>query len=183
VDGYQPWEGLVDVPEDADTSVDAFLIPKTVTPKELLDTDAASALKLIAAAKLPDASSTLLLLDGCADVFVSTNRILAQQSASPTCAPVPYLSGNEGSSTPTIIYAPVQTLHSVVPYPGRSDALIVTAGTQIYALALDPRSPRAFAPLISGVAPVLAEQSDGTLLISDDGHVYSLVLASSSPLK
>ena len=178
VDGYQPWEGLVTVPENTNASVYAFLIPKTVAPKELLGADALRAQKLIDAAELPTASTTLSLLGGCAEAFVLNNRLLAESTAGTSCAPAPYLEATEGTSTPTIIFSPVDTIRSVVLYPGRSDAFVITAGTQVYALGLDPRSPQAFSKLISGVAPVLTEELDGTLLIADAGHVYSLVLPS-----
>jgi len=177
--GYNPWEGLVTVPEDADVRVSAFLIPivpETVKPVELAGTDATNALKTISATQLPTEASPLSLLGGCASVYVSSNRVLAVGTTSPACAAVPYLSVSEGSSTPTVIFSPVDTMRSVVAYPERSDALVVAVGTQIYAIALDPRTPQTFAKLISGAAPMLAEGSDGTVVIEDAGHAYSLKL-------
>jgi hypothetical protein len=178
-DGYQPWENLVTVPEGAGTSVDALLIPvpEQIQPQELLGTAEALERASLEQSVLPRESAPLALLSGCANIFVSGNKVLAEAATTtPGCSLPSYFSTSADALARVIIFSPIDTVHSVVPYPGRTDALVVSVGPQIYALSLDPRIPRAFAPLIKGTAPVLSEGPDGTLYISDDGHMYSLVL-------
>jgi hypothetical protein len=177
-EGYQPWEEIVVVPENANVTVHALLIPKipqTVPTEQLQGAEKADALKFINAATLPSASSTLALAGGCALISVSNNRILGEATTTSGCTPPPYLC-SEGDCSSTILFSPVDTIRSVVAYPHRTDAVIVSAGGMIYALEVDPRTPRTFAPLLKAVAPRLAEKPDGTILIEDIGHVYSLSL-------
>lgn len=176
--GYQPWAGLVSVPERGEAHVDAILfpLPVNIKPVELLGADAKSAFARIQAAQLPTASTTLSMADGCVRAYVSNNRLLATATTSLGCVAPAYFGAQEDSSTPIVVFSPLEPLRSVVSYPGRSDAFIIAAGTQVYALGLDPRSPQAFSKLVAGVAPVLTEDSAGVLFIADEGHAFSLKL-------
>src|SRR6185437_9178686 len=107
-------------------------------------------------------------------VFVSDNRVVVDAATTtPGCTPPEYLC-TEGSCAPTIAYAPLATLRSVIPFPNRTDAVLVTAGEWVYAIALDPRNPRYFAPVHHGTAPSIAPASSTSpsFYMADKGGYY-----------
>ncbi|MBU6323382.1 MAG: hypothetical protein KGI41_03120 [Patescibacteria group bacterium] len=177
--GYWPWNELVPI-RAQDASVPAIMVPVPkagVVPGTLLSGAAADAAKkLVADAALPSSDAPLPLAGGCAKTYVSDNRIIADPvEGSASCTPPAYLC-EASACSPTVIFSPVDTLRSVVPFPGRDDALLVAVGGSVYALELDPLDPRYFAPAYAGTAPALAARKDGSVVVEDKGAVYSLAL-------
>lgn len=166
--GDEPWEQIVTVASNRDTEISPILVPKEPMLREL--SGAAAASVIAAGAALPSEHAPLRM--GCANVFVSLNRVVAAPaSTTPGCAPPEFLCG-ENSCEPTISYAPAADIRSVIPFPGRTDAVIVAAGAWVYAVALDPRSPQFFAPVFQGPAPALAAGPDSSFYITDRGKAY-----------
>lgn len=189
-DGYWPWNELVPV-KNADVSVSALMarVPaKGGAPSlsALAGAQAEAAKTAFASARLPTADAPLLLAGGCAKTYVSDNRIIADPVFGvASCAPPAYLCesslASEGvtalsasACSPTVIFAPVDTLRSVVPFPGRDDALLVAIGGAVYALELDPLDPRYFAPVYAGNAPVIAPENGDGVFLRDKGAYYRL---------
>jgi hypothetical protein len=172
VPNEEPWEKIVTITSSKSTTVSPILVPKTPDPKKVTGSEATNAALLISRTKLPN-DSTPLHMD-CADVFASDNRVIVQAATTtPGCVSPEYLC-TEGSCAPTIVFAPTATLHSVIPFPDRTDALIVAAGDWVYAIGLDPRSPQYFAPILHGNSPLVAPASSTMFYISDLGHLYSI---------
>ncbi|HQU08073.1 MAG: hypothetical protein B7X04_03610 [Parcubacteria group bacterium 21-54-25] len=174
--GYWPWSTIVTVPDNKNVVANAFLVPK-ITNGTLLSGSAAQAARtLVAHQTLPTAAHPLLMADGCALVSVTDiNQIVAVPTTTPSCTPPPYLCIG-GTCATTVILSPVAQPTAVVPYPGRQDALLIGIDKTIYALSLDPRSPRTFAPILRGIAPRIAVQPDGTVVVVDQSTVYQLTL-------
>ncbi len=167
----EPWEKIVSIVSNESTAISPILIPKQPNPQKLSGTDANTAVASFSSTKLP--SETAPLHMNCADVFVSNNRVIAKPATTLECTPPEYLC-TDGSCEPTIVYAPAALLRSVIPFPGRTDAVIVATGEWVYALALDPRNPQYFAPIIHGTAPIVAPASTSSFYTLDAGHTYSL---------
>ncbi len=139
----------------------------------LTSSEGVAARAAFATQKLPTLMAPLSL--GCAEVYVSNNRVIATAaSTSPACATPPDYLCSAGSCAPTIIYSPAAPLHSVIPFPGRTDALIVATGEWVYTIGLDPRTPQYFAPILQGLSPMVAPGPNGSLYVGDEKAVYGV---------
>ena len=185
-----PWSDIVSIQAKKDTVSQPILIAKNPQKALLSQTDAAKADSQFAATTLPDATHPLRIANGCAQVTVQGNQIIVSlaSSSSPTsasattsaapCTPPPYLCVNNDCS-PAIIFSPTRPLTSVILYPGRTDALIVSYGDLVAALEIDPEKPQYFAPIQEGAAAtIIPDTSGGTqsVLMQTAGHDYRLTL-------
>lgn len=168
----EPWEKIVVIASNEPTTISPILVPKQPDPRKVPDTETKVVSAAFAFTKLPTEVAPLSM--GCANIFVSNNRVIAEAATTtPGCIAPDYLCTGDACS-PTIVYAPVAALRSVIPFPGRTDAVIVATGEWVYALALDPRNPQYFAPITRGVMPLVAPASTTAFYISDVGHLYSV---------
>jgi hypothetical protein len=175
-DGDYPWSTLALITSGKTTYISPILL--SVKPKATSITSTSSratALSAIASTTLPTLTHPLLLANGCTAVYVENNQVIAAatSTASAACTPPPYLCTN-GICSPTIIFSPVAPLAFVGKYPGRQDALVVQFGATLFAIALDPRSPQFFAPVLTGTVPHIGTLSDGTVVVNDGKAVYSV---------
>ncbi len=174
--GYWPWKYMVTVPENKSVTVRAFLIPRIPKGKILSGTERATAEKKLKASVSLNNNKRLLLADACMSLSVSNNQIIATPlSGSVSCTPPPYLCLNN-TCAPTIIFSSRNKIIQFMTYPGRNDAILLEIGNTVYALSIDPRSPRTFAPLLKGIKPVIAPGKNNTLLVQDEKTVYQLTL-------
>jgi hypothetical protein len=169
-EGFQPWNELFQVQSATTTTLSPILVPVEVRAKELTGGEKTAAKALIFSTKLPSKDRPLVVADGCAAVYASANKIIAEATSTPgsSCAAPEFLCEG-GACAPTFVYVPAETLRSIVPYPGREDALIVASGGLIYVIELDPREPQFFAPLFKGAfaaaaswSPISVAGTDGT---------------------
>ena len=174
---YSPWASIVQVPEGADATVQALVVPKAVSGTLLSGTPADEARALIKDAVLPTEEHPLVLAHGCALVSLAQDgkTLIAAPTTPPACAPPPYLCVN-GSCAKTVVYSAAASPSAIVAYPGRQDALLMQIGQNIFALSLDPRDPRTFVSVLHGIAPHMAARPDGTVVVSDQSSVYTLDL-------
>lgn len=176
VPGDYPWSNVVSIQSGKETTTNPILVSETPNATPLADGDRTTALAAVVSATLPTFENPLKLAGGCALVYVSNNQIIADAATTtPGCTPPPFLCSN-GSCDSTIIFAPVAPLSSVLKFPGRQDALIVKLGTVLYAIALDPRTPQFFAPILTGTNPVPGTLPDGTIVVQNNTAVYRLKL-------
>ena len=188
-----PWEELVAIHSNQDTSVSPVLVPTELTQTPVETDKAPLARAVLQGDWLPTPASWLKL--PCVDIYVENNRVLARvasttgetSSAStspktPGCTPPPFLC-ESGTCAPTVVLAPRETVHGVIPFPGRSDTIIVAFGSSLIAIEIDPRNPQFFAPLLHGTTPYRIAPSDlSHILVSAGGNpVYlSFPVASST---
>lgn len=176
VKGDNPWNDIVTVAPRVDTTIRPLLIPLTVDRNSFEKDARAAADKSLAAYKLPTAAEPLVLENGCALVSVSQNRIVANAATSTACTtPPPYLCVG-GTCATTVIFSPIATLRSVIPFPGREDAVIVAYGDTLAVLELNPLKPQFFAPLVRGVSPIAAPMDDHDIIVHDDNRTFSIAL-------
>ncbi len=176
VKGNNPWSDTVNIAPRTDTTVSPINVPLTVQRTLLQGADAMKAQSAIAAYALPSDAKPLAMAGGCVNVSVANNRVLATMATSTSCTPVPYLCVG-GSCATTVVFAPVTPLRSVLPYPGREDALIVAYGTNVAVLELNPLKPQFFAPLLQGgVAPVIAPWDASSIVVHDDLRTFTIGL-------
>jgi len=175
VNGDYPWNDLVSVGSGQTFSIRPILIPEHPNVTVLTGADRTTALTSTASTTLPSEANPLRLAHGCAVVYVSNNQVLAEATSSPGCTPPPYLCAN-GHCAPTIIFPAKPALQAVFKYTGREDALVVGFNNTLYALALDPRSPQYFAPILGATHPVFGVLPNGTIVINNDGMVYRVNL-------
>lgn len=176
--GMQPWNEVFQVAASENVVLPPILVPIKIPATDLSGSDAAAAKALVAAAKLPTKATPLKLADGCALVYASGNRVLADGTTTPTCVPPAYLScaaksaeNPTGACATTIIRGNAEPVRAIVPYPGRDDALVVLAGNIVYVLELDPRDPQFIAPIfrdqVTGIAPYATSS-----VVVTNGSVY-----------
>jgi hypothetical protein len=173
--GDYPWNDLVAV-KSGQTSIDnPILIPEHADVTVLGTSTQATALARIALTKLPTQTNPLHLANGCADVYVSNNQVLADAAQSSRCTVPSYLCLG-GTCAPTVIFSPTATIQAVFQFPGRQDAIVVAINNTLYALALDPRNPRFFAPILGATQPSFGTLTDGTIVIKNGSMLYSVKL-------
>lgn len=57
-------------------------------------------------------------------------------------------------------------------YPGRTDVLIIAAGTKVFALDVVNTNPRNYEPIFEGVSPIFFKDTDNSLFIKDGDSLY-----------
>ncbi len=174
--GYWPWKYMVTIPNNKSITVRAFLIPQVPKGEILSGTKRLQAKKEITNIILPTPAHPLKLTPKCLSLAVSGNQVVATPFLhSSACTPPPYLC-LDNTCSPTIIFSSAKKITSLISYPGRDDAILIGIGNTIYALSIDPRSPRTFAPLIRGVSPMITQGKYDTLLVQDEKTIYQLTL-------
>lgn len=173
VKGDNPWSDVVSIAARADTRVTPIAVPLTVTRTALTPDQAGQANTALTTYKLPDEQHPIVMANGGADVYVSQNRIVAAPATTTGATPPAYLCIG-GTCATTVIFAPIAPLRSVLPYPGRQDALIVSYGGTLAVLELDPLKPQFFAPLMQGIFPAAAI-FDATHIVVRDAHQTFLI--------
>ncbi len=175
---YLPWNDIVAIEQGKDTIKKPILIPAEPKGTALTGENASKALELIRGGELPTISAPLLLSGGCANVYFSGTHILAERATTTPCATPPsYLCDEDtGVCAPVIVYSPNGPVHSVIPFPSRDDAVIVSAGNLVYVVELDPREPQFFAPLFKGRSIGAAPWSERSVVVSNGTQVIELSL-------
>lgn len=174
VEHYLPWVLVFEMPNEPLT-VRALLIPRAPSVTVLTGESAAAAKDLVRSYVAPTKEKPLLLAGGCAAVFISGERVLADALGTPGCTPPAYLCTEAGCAS-TIIFVATAPINAVLAYPGRDDTIIVNSGSSVLAMALDPRQPRASGTLLAGKSPEIAARSDGTIVGKDGSAAFSLGL-------
>ncbi len=192
VNGEYPWSDVVSITAKRDTLSHPILIAKDAAKSLLGASDTATADPLFAAAILPDNTHPLSIANGCAHVTVQDNQIIVSLATSspasatntaavlagtstPSCTPPAYLCVS-GDCSPVIVFAPHAPLTSVILYPGRTDALIVSYGDVVAGLEIDPEKPQYFAPIQEGVAASVIADTNHSILMQVAGHDYKVQL-------
>ena len=175
VTGDYPWSTLAAITSGKSSTVNPILVTTEPSVTPLSGTAKAAAIQAVASTSLPSITKPIKLANGCINVYVTDNQIIADPSATPGCTPPPYLCAG-GTCAPTIIYSPVPTLVGVAQYPFRQDALVVQFGQALYALALDPRSPQFFAPILGGTEPVMGVLPNGNIVVRNGDAAYQVNL-------
>jgi hypothetical protein len=174
--GDYPWNTITTVASGKPTTVNPIFVSTEPHVTPLSGTAETAAVSAIASTTLPTFTHPLTLANGCAIVYASNNQVIADfASTTPGCTPPPYLcSGTSCGST--IIYSPVSPLKMVAPFPGRQDALVIQVQNILIALALDPRSPQFFAPILTATSPVIGTLPNGSVVIKNGTAVFRVKL-------
>ncbi len=171
----EPWEKAIQISSSETTTISPILVPMKPTALRLSEPEAGTARALAAAIALPTEQAPLIL--GCAAVYVSQDRVIAgPATTTPGCQMPPDFLCSAGSCEPTIIYTPPTPIRAIIPFPERTDAVIVSTGTWTYALGLDPRYPQYFAPVVQGAAPLIATGSSTSFYFIDSGNAFRIEL-------
>jgi hypothetical protein len=177
VPGDYPWNTIVAITSHKTTTMNPIFVGETPIATLLSGTDRDAALAGIASTTLPTEAKPLLLANGCAAVYVADNQLLAEATTTSGCTTPPaYLCDNAGTCSPTIIFSPVSPLTFVAKYPYRQDALVVQIDNVLYAIALDPRTPQFFAPILTATQPIIGTLPDGTVVVHNGSSVFRITL-------
>jgi len=169
--GMQPWNTVLTIESKTDLAVSPILVPKAPERALLTGEAATAAADAIRATVLPTEAAPLLV--GCNAISISNNRVIAAPASG--CDAPEYLC-SEGVCAPTIVYSPASPIRSVIPFPGRTDAILVATGEWVNILDIDPRNPQFFAPLGRGTAPFIAAEDEDSIYLSDKDKFYSFSL-------
>lgn len=176
----QPWNELFPVVSGENVTLSPILIAKKPEFPALHGEARDAAARALYFPHLPTKIAPLTLAGGCASIYIANNRILADATSTPTCAAPEYLlcPAEEGGvrdlpcPSSTVIFSASDRLDSVVAYPGREDALLVAAGSSIFVIELDPRSPQFIAPLLKGDRVRVGSTASSSAILSDQKNVY-----------
>jgi hypothetical protein len=172
-----PWNTVLSVVSGKDTVANPILVGYKPNAIALTGDELAAAFSAVASTTLPTSAHPLRLAGGCAAVYVENNRVLADATTTPGAAcTTPAFLCTGATCTSTIIFSPTEPMTAVLAFPGRQDALIIQLGRVLYALALDPRDPRYFAPILTGVNPQTGALPDGTIVVRNNAAAYKLKL-------
>lgn len=172
VPGMYPWNDLVQVTKEP-VRISPILVPTATQTASIPNEERAAIEALVKAAVLPTAVNPLVLENGCALVRVDNNRIAANGTTTDTCVEPWYLCVG-GSCADTIVFSPIAPLRSVLPFPGRPNALLIAYGDTIAVLELNPLAPQYFAPIYKGLAPAAVLLDDHTLAVTDDTRTFKI---------
>lgn len=177
--GMQPWNELFEITSNTDSVLSPILAPEEFSAGLLLGEKKTEAINALWSLKLPTKTAPLSMANGCANVYVEGNRVLASANATSTCAVPDYLTcapegvATSGECPATIIFPASDIVTSVIPFPGRSDALIINAGKLSFILELDPRDPRFVAPVAKGSVRI-APATDSSLYMTNSTDYYEI---------
>lgn len=171
----QPWVEIFTIDAGQDLTVHPIFVPKVNTPTPVSREVRARALQLFNSYQLPSTDAPLSMKSGCAQVYVDLGRIVAVGTTTAICSAPPYLC-QSGVCNPTIVFSPTEPIASVVPYPGRDDVLIVAAGSRVFVIELDPRTPQFFSPLIRTGNAVALPWSDHSIIVKSDEGIREVKL-------
>ncbi len=179
----EPWNELFTIAASADTALSPILVPRKVERRLIIGADQAKGFALVRSTVLPTKQKPLVIENGCAMVYVSGSRIIAEGTTTPACALPAYLSCPEksaenplGGCAPTILYAAKDPIRSVLAFPGRTDAIIFVAGSLASVLEADPREPQFIAPIFKGAVAGIAPWSPQSVVVSTGSQVIELPL-------
>lgn len=172
-EGHTPWQDAVVITSDEVATKAPVMLLTRPDGTVLRAEERAAAIRTIDQQRLPTVTAPLTA--GCTDIYVAQNRIMGRAVAG--CeAPADYLCEAGDCSAPTVLFAPVETITSLIAFPGRTDTLLFTIGDFVYALDIDPRDPRFFAPFIRTSMPKVGQGAAGELLLKDEDNAYSFTL-------
>lgn len=176
VEGMQPWNELVELSSKEVSLLWPLQVPKTVLRERVPEEQLVSARATLRATVVPTPTAPLVLGE-CVSVWVSGGRILAKtdcEAPSFLVCEAAQLQA-DGTCPAAIIFSPSGAVHSVIPFPGRDDALVVAAGSLSYVIELDPRKPQFFAPIAKSAVKLAPLDAD-TILMEENGTVYRIAL-------
>jgi hypothetical protein len=171
VKGDYPWSDVANVSARTDTKVSPIEVPLTVTRTPVTQDQGNTANSLLASYQLPDEQHPLVMENGTADVYVLQNRVVASPATATGATPPAYLCVG-GSCATTVIFAPIAPLRAVLPYPGRTDAIIVSYSDTLAVLELNPLKPQFFAPLLQGIQPAAVVFDAHDIAVRDAGKTF-----------
>lgn len=173
-----PWNEVFEVVASKDTVLSPIIIPSKLPTLNITGADLNKARAAVAATKYPTKATPLILAGGCAQVYASGNRILADGTTTPSCTIPSYLAcapksaeNPTGVCATTIIRTNAQPVRALLPYPGRDDAVVVLAGNIVYALELDPRDPQFVAPVFQDQLTGIGSYATSSIVVTN-GSVY-----------
>ena len=170
-----PWSDLVAIEASKKTVASPLLVLKETKKTMLSATDTVAVKTLLRNYSLPTTQAPISFSGGCVTVAVAENQILAVGSTSANCLPPAYLC-TETSCLPTVIFSSPQKIHSVLPYPGREDALLVSYGGTVAVIELNPLEPQFRAPLYVGNSATVLPWSENSFAIVDETRAYQISL-------
>jgi hypothetical protein len=163
------WSDAVSLEAPGDTHVRPLLVPSQIEHQPLTELEARKAVATLAAYRLPSESEPLRMSGGCVLVYTAKGRILAKGSQGSGCAIPQYLCVGAGCGA-AIVFETGSDLRSVIPYPGRDDVLLISYGSMVAAVEVNPISPQFFASLIDGSRETALPRSDTSIVtIGPDG--------------
>jgi hypothetical protein len=170
---YYPWNELVTVPSGSDIAVKPIFIAKSAKETMLHDLDRERGELLLSQMELPTKESPLKVAGGCVAISMQGSQLIAEATTTEGCTPPPYMC-SDGTCEPVLLFTPHEALRAVIPFPGRDDTVIITLGKTIYALEVDPREPRFFAPILREHLPNIAPWSENAIVIEEAGAVFTV---------
>jgi hypothetical protein len=175
----QPWNEIVTITQATNTTLAPIFVPTKIERKVIVGADRDNGLALARSTFMPTYTAPLMLENGCVRVYVEGAHIVAEAATTtPSCASSPYLcTPGTNQCAPTIVFSPRGAIHAVLPFPGRQDALVVAAGSLVYAIETDPREPQYFAPLFKGAVTGAALWSPTSVIITNGTLVIELPLS------
>lgn len=173
--GDYPWSDVVSIEARTSTNVSPIFVSQHPERTPVANDSQKTAETLLSSYVLPDAQQPLVMEHGCAQVYVLDNRIVATPQTVAGCTPPPYLCVG-GTCATTVVFAPTAPLRSVLPYPGRQDALIVSYGNTLAVLEMNPLKPQFFAPLLLGVQPAATLYDATHILVRDARQTFTITL-------
>ena len=178
-----PWIDIVEIVSGTDTIVTPFVIPVKPPVATLTGADAENARALIRANALPTKWTPRTVGDGCMKAYASGNRVIAYAAPADGCTAPAYLACAEtsaenptGACAETIIFTGKDPITALIPYPGRTDAVIVGSGKTVSVVELDPRAPQYVAPIFRGTYTGIAPLATSSIVTTDGIAVLKLSL-------
>lgn len=175
---YLPWNEIFTITQATTTHLVPILLTEKPRGKALAGAEASAALERIRMSTIPTEQAPLIVADGCARVYLSGTHIVSERATTTPCTnPPPYLcNADTDTCAPVIVYSPKGPIRSIIPFPGRQDALVVSAGNLVYVVELDPRAPQYFSTIFKGPTIGVIPGASSTVIVSNGTQVVEVSL-------
>jgi hypothetical protein len=168
-----PWKATVTVSAGSSTTVSPFTLPEV---SQQIKTAPESISKQIQAEKL-NPSTSVMTPDGNKEVIVTEDGRLATRWQASTSSAPSFYSCSESSCQAVIYDNDSRPARQVGVYPGRSDVVIFSTSTGVYALEVNPEGEtQNFQPITQEVVDPYFVTADDTVFVKSGSQVTATQL-------
>ena len=162
--GYLPWTKNIEMPSGGTKNISPIFVSQNSSGYIIgqKDPEYWKIKNSITSDKLPSKSSPRVSKDGAVMVWVEGNSIMARST-------------NLGQATNMIIQ-PEATIRNVDFYKDRSDTIIFSMNSNVYAIEIDKKSTQNFFPIYVGKSPSFVKVDANSIYVLDENFLMQVAI-------
>jgi len=180
-EGYWPWFKELSVSPGEQTRVSMFAVPQNPSGVIIKEADPSyrQIRALIQNARVPSADAPLLSADASVAIFTDGGTAIHARWRGEEGALPSFFCDDASCTERAVVFEGASGVNALSFYPGRSDVLLFSGESGIYAIEIDRRGTQNFQPVYLGPAPTFVPKEDAALAlyVDDQGSILELSLA------